>query len=225
MIPTARTRVKICCIASPEEMHLAVRLGASAVGFVSAMPSGPGPIPEEEIARIVGMVPPGVASFLLTSRQKADAIIEQHMKCRTTTIQICDRLPREEIRRLREALPGTTLVQVIHVNGVEAVDEARLVGPAVHGILLDSGDPNGPVKRLGGTGRVHDWKVSRAIREAVDVPVFLAGGLSADNVRRAIHEVGPFAVDVCSGVRTEGRLDEEKLTRFFSQVRGAHGEG
>ena len=202
-------------------MRLAVGLGASAIGLVSAMPSGPGPIPEEDIARISAMVPPGVSSFLLTSRLEVEEIVSQHRKCRTTAIQICDRLPQGEVRRLRQVLPGIRLVQVIHVNGAEAIDEARLIAPSVDGILLDSGDPNGPVKRLGGTGRVHDWKVSRAIREGVDVPVFLAGGLSGENVRRAIEEVGPFAVDVCSGVRTEGRLDEKKLNRFFSEVRAA----
>ncbi|HTX20114.1 MAG TPA: phosphoribosylanthranilate isomerase [Bacteroidota bacterium] len=221
MFPTDRPRVKICCISSPEEMRLAVRLGASAIGLVSAMPSGPGPIPEEDIARISALVPPGVSSFLLTSRLEVEEIVSQHRKCRTTAIQICDRLPQGEVRRLRQVLPGIRLVQVIHVNGAEAIDEARLIAPSVDGILLDSGDPNGPVKRLGGTGRVHDWKVSRAIREGVDVPVFLAGGLSGENVRRAIEEVGPFAVDVCSGVRTEGRLDEKKLNRFFSEVRAA----
>ncbi len=81
-------------------------------------------------------------------------------------------------------------------------------------ILLDSGRPNAAVPELGGTGRVHDWMVSRRVVEAVDVPVFLAGGLRAGTVAEAVAAVGPFGVDVCSGVRTNGRLDAGKLEAF-----------
>jgi phosphoribosylanthranilate isomerase len=216
--PVQFPRIKICCIASVDEMRLAVRLGASAVGLVSAMPSGPGPIPEGTIAEIARLIPPSVASFLLTSKQRADEIIVQQKRCRTNTIQLCDRIERDELRRLRDALAGIALVQVIHVNGSEAIDDARALAPFVDALLLDSGNPKGKIKELGGTGKVHDWTVSRKIREAVDVPIFLAGGLTSDNVGKAITEVGPFAVDVCSGVRTKGKLDEAKLSRFFDEV-------
>ena len=219
MKPISNPRVKICCIASIEEMHLAVAYGASAVGLVSAMPSGPGPIPEEAIAEIATHIPPPVASFLLTSKQDAASIIAQQKKCRTNTIQLCDEIDQRTYRELRNSLPGVSLVQVIHVNGPESVREAVAVSEYVDAILLDSGSPTAAVKVLGGTGRVHDWKVSKTIREAVDIPVFLAGGLRADNVPRAISEVAPFALDVCSGVRTEGKLDETKLARFFEAVR------
>jgi len=107
---------------------------------------------------------------------------------------------------------------VIHVEGEEAVGEARAVAPQVDGILLDSGRPSAPVKELGGTGRAHDWAVSRRVQEAVEVPVFLAGGLRPDNVASAIEVVRPFAVDVCSGVRTNGKLDGQKLDAFFAAV-------
>jgi len=220
MMQTPIPRVKICCIASLDEMRLAVRFGASAVGLVSAMPSGPGPIPEERIAEIARMLPPPVASFLLTSKQRSDEIISQQKRCRANTIQLCDRIERDELELLREALPGIALVQVIHVHGPEAIDDARAVAPFVDALLLDSGNPKGKIKELGGTGRVHDWSISKRIRESVDVPVFLAGGLTAENVAKAISEVHPFAVDVCSGVRTNGRLDEAKLSRFFDEVDG-----
>ena len=219
MKPVSNPRVKICCIASVEEMQMAVAYGASAVGLVSAMPSGPGPIPEEAIAEIAALIPPPIASFLLTSRQDAPSIIAQQKKCRTNTIQLCDEIGRRTYRELRDSLPGVSLVQVIHVNGPESVREAIAVSTFVDAILLDSGSPTAAVKVLGGTGRVHDWNFSKAIREAVDVPVFLAGGLRAENVPRAIAEVAPFALDVCSGVRTEGKLDETKLSLFFEAVR------
>ncbi len=221
MPPRHGPRVKIGCIGSADEARLAVEYGASALGLVSAMPSGPGVIPEDLITQIAAGIPPAVASFLLTSRQSADEIIAQQRRCGTSTIQLCDRLPVRDYAALREALPGIALVQVIHVTGEEAVEEALAVAPEVQGLLLDSGDRSLPVKELGGTGRTHDWRISRRIRQQVDVPVFLAGGLHAGNVRAALDAVGPFGVDVCSGVRTDGRLDEAKLATFMRQVSGA----
>jgi phosphoribosylanthranilate isomerase len=218
MSPTRRPRVKICCIRDPDEAGLAVRYGASAVGLVSAMPSGPGVIDDRTIAEIARVVPPGVASFLLTSRQDVAGIVEQQRRLRPTTLQICDRLAAGSHDELREALPGVGIVQVVHVTGPESVEEALGLGDAVDAILLDSGNPALTVKELGGTGRCHDWALSRRIREESRVPVFLAGGLRAENVADAIGQVAPFALDVCSGVRTAGRLDEEKLRGFFEAV-------
>jgi len=218
MKPVRKPRVKICCIASAEEAGLAIQYGASAIGLVSEMPSGPGVIPEQLIAEIANIVPPSVSSFLLTSKQDPSALIEQHRRCRTNVIQLCDRLEIEAYQKLKEALPGIGLVQVIHVTGEEALSEAVAVAPLVNGILLDSGNQRLPVKQLGGTGRVHDWSLSRKIREEVDVPVFLAGGLTPGNVGEALKQVQPFGVDVCNGVRTNGKLDEAKLETFFKEV-------
>lgn len=219
MSPSTTPRVKICCIATKEEARLAIRYGASAVGLVSAMPSGPGPIPEERIADIAPTIPPGVASFLLTSRQDAPSIIAQQRRTRVNTLQLVDAVSIETYRQLRNELPGIAIVQVIHVLGERSTDEAVTVAPYVDAILLDSGNPNLAVKVLGGTGRKHDWNISRQIREAVNVPLYLAGGLNHTNVAEAIRHVGPFALDVCSGVRTNGLLDEQKLSLFFSAVR------
>ena len=218
MEPTRRPRLKVCCIQDVEEARLAVRLGASALGLVSAMPSGPGVIAEETIAAVARMVPPPVASFLLTSRQDAAGIVEQQRRTRVTTLQICDRLEGGAHRELREALPGIALVQVVHVVGPESIEEAVAVAGEADAILLDSGDQSLAVKELGGTGRRHDWRLSRRIRESVPVPIFLAGGLRPENVQEAIAEVGPFALDVCSGVRTDGRLDAHKLERFMAAI-------
>ncbi len=211
-----RPFVKVCCISSIEEARLAISLGASALGLVSSMPSGPGVIQDDLIASIAAAVPPPVATFLLTSRQEAEGIIEQHRFCATTTIQLVDRVPVDELRKLRRALPGIKLVQVIHVVGDESVAEAGSVAPFVDAVLLDSGNQALAIKELGGTGRTHDWRLSRRIRAALDVPVFLAGGLNARNVSEAIATVDPFGLDLCSGVRSEGRLDETKLRAFFA---------
>lgn len=199
---------------------MAIDAGASAIGLVSEMPSGPGPIPESLIAEIAATVPPGISSFLLTCKEDAAAIIDQQRRLRVNTIQICDRLPHGSHRELREALPGVSLVQVVHVTGPEAVDEAMAVAPNVDAVLLDSGNQSLAIKELGGTGRTHDWRLSREIREAIDVPLFLAGGLNPSNVAAAIREVQPFGIDVCSGLRTEGRLDPQILSNFFTRIAG-----
>ena len=210
--------IKICCMASREEARLAISAGASAVGLVSAMPSGPGPIADSLIADIAAGVPPPIATFLLTCRQDADSIIEQHAICRTSTLQLVDSMATAELEKLRARLPGIRLVQVIHVGGEESIDEARMMAPFVDALLLDSGNQKLAVKELGGTGRVHDWRISRRIRDAVDVPLFLAGGLNAGNVASAVAAVQPHGVDVCSGVRTDGKLDAAKLHAFVAAI-------
>jgi len=200
---------------------MAVEAGASALGLVSRMPSGPGVIRDELIAEIAATVPPPIGTFLLTSRQSVDEIVAQQRFCRTNTIQICDHLASGTHRQLKDALPGISIVQVIHVTGLESVDEAASVAEHVDAILLDSGNQKLAVKELGGTGRTHDWRLSCKIRERVSVPLFLAGGLTPENVATAIREVGPFGVDVCSGVRTDGSLDAGKLEQFVRATRRA----
>ncbi len=218
MLPNVTPRIKICCISSLEEARTAIRHGASALGLVSAMPSGPGPISEELIREIARRVPPPIATFLLTSSQDADEIIDQQRYCRTNTLQLVDRLTSGSYQDLRRALPGIALVQVIHVTSEASVDEALALAPHVDALLLDSGNPTLAVKELGGTGRTHDWDLSRRICAQAGVPVFLAGGLKPDNVAEALQRVRPFGLDLCSGVRTDGHLDADKLARFFAQV-------
>ena len=211
--------IKICCIASLAEAQAAISAGASAVGLVSSMPSGPGVIPDSLIAAIAEGIGGAAESFLLTSRVEADAIIEQHQRCRTTTLQLVDHVPLPELRRLRTALPRIRLVQVIHVRDVESFGEALSAASMVDALLLDSGNPAAAIKELGGTGRTHDWALSRRIRDSVPRPVYLAGGLHAGNVADAVATVRPFGLDLCSGVRTDGRLDRVKLGAFFEAVR------
>jgi len=215
----AVTRVKICCIASIDEAWLAINHGASALGFVSRMPSGPGPIEETLIADLVPRIPAGIATFLLTSETTADPIIAQQRRTRVNTIQLVDSVDPGTHEKLRAALPGVSLVQVIHVTGRASVDEAIALAPKVDALLLDSGNPSLAVKELGGTGRVHDWSLSREIRDKASVPVYLAGGLNASNAAEAIRTVRPFALDVCSGLRTSGRLDPAKVDAFMRAVR------
>lgn len=215
---TKTPRIKICCIQNKKEAFAAIEMGASALGLVSDMPSGIGPIPDERIAEIAAVVPPPIATFLLTSRTDAQQIIEHQQKVKTNTIQIVDRLESGTYQDIRNALPGIRVVQVIHVMNESAIDEAVGISNEVDAILLDSGNPHLKIKELGGTGRVHNWRISCKIREAIDIPIFLAGGLTPGSVREAIETVEPFGIDICSGVRTDGKLDLFKLERFFAEI-------
>ena len=217
-----KTRLKVCCIATVEEARLAVAHGADAIGLVGPMPSGPGPIPLETIAQIAASTPPPIATFLLTSKTRPEEIIAQWQQCHTTTIQLTDRVEPEHFPALRKALPGVKLVQVIHVVGPQSLVEAREYDHLADALLLDSGNPVLAVKELGGTGRIHDWAVSAQIVAQMPCPVFLAGGLTTENVTEAIDTVRPFGVDLCSGVRTNGHLDPVKLSAFIHKLRSGN---
>lgn len=211
-------RLKVCCISSVEEAKLAIELGASALGLVSRMPSGPGVISDQLIGEISASVPPPISTFLLTSHVQADAIVEQHRMCRTSTIQLVDSLEATELVKLRRYLPGIKLVQVIHVLGEQSVTEAKQIASHVDALLLDSGNPELAIKELGGTGRVHNWQISRVIRDSVKLPLFLAGGLNSTNVAEAVKTVKPFGLDLCSSIRSNGMLDSEKLKNFVQAL-------
>lgn len=211
-------KIKICCISSIAEARMAIDFGASALGLVGPMPSGPGVITDELIAEIAALVPSNTQTFLLTSETNVDDIIRHHERTKTTTIQLVDELKNGTYSELRAALPRVKLVQVIHVLGPETIDEALAAAEGVDFLLLDSGNPNLKVKELGGTGRVHNWDISKRVVELSAVPVFLAGGLRPDNVGKAIEGVNPYGLDLCSGVRTNGKLDSKKLDAFFKAV-------
>jgi phosphoribosylanthranilate isomerase len=214
MIP----RIKICCICSIDESRTAIDAGASALGLVGHMPSGPGVISDELIFQIAKTVPPPIGTFLLTSETSVNEIIKHHQRTQTNTIQLVDALTDGTYKDLREAMPGIKLVQVIHIIDERSLDEAIEICEQVDAILLDSGNPNLQVKELGGTGRTHNWKLSRKIRDSINIPVFLAGGLKLENIKQAIQDVQPFGIDLCSGVRTNGKLDRKKLDAFISEV-------
>lgn len=210
--------IKICCISSVDEAKMAIDSGASAIGLVGHMPSGPGVIEDELIYKIAKSVSPPIATFLLTSETSVEKIIKHHKVTQTSTIQIVDELKQGSYRQLRDALPTIKLVQVIHVLNEKSVDEAIKVSEQVDMILLDSGNPNLKTKELGGTGRIHNWELSRKITENIKIPIILAGGLNSNNVQQAIETVRPFGVDICSGVRSNDKLDENKLKEFIKNA-------
>ena len=209
-------RVKICCIRSLSEATLAIRLGAHALGLVSSMPSGPGIISEEEIGRIIAVMPPGITPVLLTSRQDPESLNDQLTRLAPQAVQLVLPVDPRHFGKLRKKFPSTRLIQVIHVDGPESILQAVEYAKVADALLLDSRIQRDGVTVYGGTGQPHDWNLSRQIVNKVGIPVFLAGGLTPENLRDAAKEVHPFGVDVCSGVRTQGILDEGKLTTFMN---------
>jgi phosphoribosylanthranilate isomerase len=211
-------KIKICCISSIEEASLAIKYGATALGLVSHMPSGPGIIDEKLIAKIVAGIPATVESFLLTSLTNAAKIIAQHKIISSTAIQFVDALPIDAYKEIKDALPNIKLVQVVHVTDKNSVKEAIAIETYVDALLLDSGNPKATIKELGGTGRTHNWELSKQIVLNSTKPVYLAGGLNSNNIKEAITIVQPYGVDICSGVRTNNQLDEEKLKNYTKAI-------
>ncbi|QUD86139.1 phosphoribosylanthranilate isomerase [Phenylobacterium montanum] len=217
----ARTRVKICCMASVAEAQMAMAAGADAVGLVSAMPSGPGVADDAVIREISAWAPPPLDPWLLSAREDADSLAEQMREAGVRTVQLVRHLDRGVHADLRRRLPGARIVQVVHVEDDGAIDLARAYAETADALLLDSGKPSAAVPLLGGLGQAHDWSISRRIVEAVDRPVFLAGGLNPDNVAQAIATVRPFGLDLCSGLRRNGALDRGLLAAFMQAVAAA----
>lgn len=217
----AAPKVKICCISSIEEAQLAMQAGASALGLVGPMPNGPGVLDVSEIAAILPSIPDRVDTFFLMSATEAPQIIEQYRQAPTRTIQLVDYVAPGVYPMLRAALPEVRLIQVVHVENEEALERAKIYHQLADGLLLDSGVSKGPARTLGGTGKVHDWSISQQIIQASPIPVWLAGGLKPTNVAAAIHQTRPHGLDLCSGIRTDGKLDPSKLKQFFRAVRMA----
>ena len=213
-----KPRIKICCISSKKEAKMAIDFGASAIGLMGKMPSGPGPIEDHRIKEIASYVPPPIATFLLTSEISSEGILNHYRRTQTNTIQIVDKPDDGVHKYLKKELPHVKRVQVIHVTDESSLDEALLYADKADALLLDSGNPNLKVKELGGTGRTHNWEVSRKIVDQSPIPVFLAGGLNDDNVKEALDIVQPFGLDICSGVRTDGQLDQQKLEAFMNST-------
>ncbi len=222
------TKFKICCIRSAEEADLAISLGALAVGLVGEMPNGPGPIDDATIAAIAGYIHArygdAVWTTLLTSRTGGADIADHVAMTGVNTVQIVDAPQAGAYQEIRRAHRSLRIIQVIHVEDAASIGQAREAEPFVDALLLDSGKPSAPEKTLGGTGDVHDWAISRRIVEAVEKPVFLAGGLSPENISGAIEAVPPFGVDICSGLRDRENgyaLVREKAVAFAGALTSA----
>lgn len=216
-----KTQIKVCCIANAEEAQIALNQGINAVGLVGHMPSGPGVIGSDRAASIIAALPGGVDSFFLTSHELGRDIVEALGVIKASTVQIVRHIDPVEYLPIIENLPNLRRIQVIHVENDSALGLIERYNEVADAFLLDSGKTMGTNPQFGGTGKVHDWVISKQFVQSTDLPVYLAGGLSPENVFRAVTEVRPAGVDVCSGVRSNDTLDLEKLQAFVQEVKRA----
>lgn len=214
-----RTRVKICCMASPDEARMAAEAGADLIGLVGPMPSGAGVVSRETCREIAQAAPAWVTPVLLTSSERPEEIVSDIDHAGVRAVQVVRHLDPSVLAAIARARPGVRRFQVVHVEGPESLGLIDAYAGWADAFLLDSGRP--AAGELGGTGRTHDWSVSAEFVRRAARPVFLAGGLSPANAARAIAEVRPFGLDICSGVRTDGRLDADKLRAFMSAIHSA----
>jgi phosphoribosylanthranilate isomerase len=207
------TRAKICGIRDPGARDAAVASGADAVGFVVEIPRSRRSIGRKEAKSLIRGLPPFVSSVVVMEPKSAAEAASIALDTGADVLQVNGTLAAEDLSTLREMVAARLVATVPAVPG--ALEEARRIAEVADALLVDSQEGG----KLGGTGAVHDWNLSADLVEAVGAPVILAGGLSPENVAEAIRAVGPYAVDVSTGVETEGRKDPAKIAAFLREVR------
>ncbi|HNR57872.1 MAG: phosphoribosylanthranilate isomerase [Methanothrix sp.] len=207
------TRAKICGIRDPGARDAAVASGADAVGFVVEIPRSRRSIGREEAKSLIRGLPPFVSSVVVMEPKSAAEAASIALDTGADVLQVNGTLAAEDLSTLREMVAARLVATVPAVPG--ALEEVRRIAEVADALLVDSQEGG----KLGGTGAVHDWNLSADLVEAVGAPVILAGGLSPENVAEAIRAVGPYAVDVSTGVETEGRKDPAKIAAFLREVR------
>jgi len=216
--------VKVCGTTSESDIAVAVAAGVDALGFLVGLvyPSEDELTPEEASALIRGM-PPFVTSVLVTHQSDARVVSGLCERIPAAALQLHGEFVLDDIPVLRSSFPGMKIIKAVHVTGPGAVDAAKAAAAYADAILLDTQTAT----RIGGTGEVHDWSISRAICHAVrPTPTILAGGLRPDNVVAAIREVQPFAVDVNSGVSLRrGVKSGELVSQFVANAKAEPSTG
>lgn len=215
-------RAKLCGIRSRRDLEVALSAGADAVGFICGVTHRSDDALSEQAAReLACLTPPYVSRVLVTHLQEAAAILGLAAFLEADTIQLHGLLEHATVAEVF-AKAGRRVTKAIHVTGPEALEEAERYLDACDALHLDSRSAD----RLGGTGQVHDWSISRRIvelaYERAQLPVVLAGGLRPENVAKAIERTGAYAVDVNSGIEDEqGEKDSAKAAAFVATAHAA----
>jgi phosphoribosylanthranilate isomerase len=210
-----KVKVKICGITSNEDLVTAVEAGADAVGFVVNVPSSPRNLALGEAERLMKNTPVFVKNVVVTVPKRLSELIETYERLRPDILQIHGHNLSDSV--IREKLANTRLIRAIQVKSDYAVDEAIKATNTFDAILVDSFVPG----RLGGTGKVHNWELSKRVRQKIHPkPLILAGGLNPENVQGAIRVVKPYAVDVSSGIESQpGIKDSKKVFEFIKNAK------
>ena len=206
-------KVKICGLTNIDDALSAASCGADAIGIVN-VPESKRYVKLHDAREIFKAMPPFVARVVVASPARISEIKEIE-RSGAEYIQLHG---IEDVMFVKEVRESTRLklIKQIYVTGPETIEQAEVYSDLVDAILLDTKTKDG----MGGTGQVHDWSISREITQRVKKPVILAGGLDPGNVLDAIEKVGPYAVDVASGVETApGIKDQNKIKQFLLNVK------
>jgi phosphoribosylanthranilate isomerase len=212
-----KVRVKICGITREEDLAVAVAAGADAVGFVVGVPSSPRNLSIEKAAELMKHIPVFVESVVVTPADGVSSLVKIYENLRPDAVQIHGE-NLLDVSVIREKMRGVRLIKTVYVKTANAVDEAVKASGSFDAVLLDSFVQG----RHGGTGVVHDWELSKRIKQMIEPkPLILAGGLRPENVQDAIRVVQPYAVDVSSGVELSPSVkDPQKVFEFIKNVDG-----
>ena len=213
-------KVKICGITNSRDALAAISCGADAVGFlVGQVHHSTGRfIGAEKAAEIVATLPPFCSTVLVTHLSRPDEVVRAVELANVNTVQLHGDTTPDEALAVKQQLPYLKTYKVIHVQDAEAIQGAKEYTGAVDAVVLDTVIKE--TGQVGGTGRTHDWNISKKVVEAVSLPVILAGGLNPDNVMEAIKTVHPYAVDVNSGVsQNDGTKDFQRLKLFIARAK------
>lgn len=211
--------VKFCGINKIEYANMAISLGADFLGFLVGITHiAEDKLTNDEAKKIIGEVDlKNSIPIAVTHLQDVRAVIKTMREINVSAVQIHDSFTIDGIKAIRDSFPDGYIIKAVHIQQREkSLEYAHMFEEYVDALLLDSRTE----ERLGGTGNIHDWNISREIVSAVKKPVFLAGGLTPDNVLSAIQKVHPYGVDVNSGVEINGEKDYDKMTKFIRLAKG-----
>ena len=225
-------RVKICGTTNREDIRICAQYGVDALGFVVEYPI---PVPWNlkiaEAALLMERVPPFVSKVCVVG-DDYEKVMETARNLRPDVIQLHGNEPLDITKRLVSSIKslGIKVIKAIRFSletgrPLSEIDDplrlcVMLKEMGVDAIVLDSAAGSMPA----GTGKRIDWGLAKKIRESVDIPIILAGGLNPENVYDALMQVRPYAVDVISGVEAErGKKDPEKVKRFIREAKRYRG--
>lgn len=206
------TKVKVCGIMSEDELISAVMAGADALGFVVEIEDSRHSLSAGEAADLISKVPVYTKSVAVIAPRDVNSAVQLAEKTRADVLQLHGKMAPRDLAELKSRVHQKLVAALAADAGVA---EAKRYGMVADAILLDSMVDG----KLGGTGKVHDWDLSREIVRNLRLPVILAGGLNPENVAQAIEKVRPYAVDVSSGLESAGKKDPEKIKSFVMEVR------
>ncbi|MBO5344578.1 MAG: phosphoribosylanthranilate isomerase [Clostridia bacterium] len=174
-------------------------------------------ISKEQAREIKLALPKNIKTTLITHLEKADDIIEIASFIDVDYIQLHSHLPETEVETIKQALPNTKLLRLIHIaeDGTILNDLSKI--KYVDFYFTDS--INLKTNQVGGTGLLHSWETDKKLVETLDKPVFVAGGLTPENVGEIVNFCKPYGVDVNSGCRaTGGGRDKLKMKQFVENA-------